>query len=127
MKDKRTTLDEAVGQLRSGMTIGIGGWGSRRKPMALVRALLRTDVTDLTVVTYGGPDLGLLCSAGKVRRAYYGFVSLDSPPFYDPWFAKARTSGAIEAREMDEGMVKCGLEAAAPRLPFLPIRAGLGS
>lgn len=127
MTDKRTTLDAAVAGIESGMTIGIGGWGSRRKPMAWVRALLRTDVTDLTVVTYGGPDLGLLCSAGKVKRVYYGFVSLDSPPFYDPWFAKARTSGAIEAREMDEGMLRCGLQAAAQRLPFLPIRAGLGS
>ncbi|NLU82210.1 cholesterol ring-cleaving hydrolase subunit IpdA [Rhodococcus sp. HNM0569] len=126
-RDKTTTLDAAIGELRSGMTIGIGGWGSRRKPMALVRALLRSDVTDLTVVSYGGPDLGLLCSAGKVRKAYYGFVSLDSAPFYDPWFAHARTTGSIEAREMDEGMVKCGLEAAAARLPFLPIRAGLGS
>ncbi|MDD7812739.1 acyl CoA--acetate/3-ketoacid CoA transferase subunit alpha [Mycobacterium sp. CSUR Q5927] len=124
---KLTTLDEAVAELRDGMTIGIGGWGSRRKPMAFVRAILRTDVKDLTVVTYGGPDLGLLCSAGKVRRAYYGFVSLDSPPFYDPWFAKARTTGSIEAREMDEGMLRCGLQAAAQRLPFLPIRAGLGS
>ena len=127
MSDKRTTLDEAVGQLRSGMTIGIGGWGSRRKPMAFVRALLRTDVTDLTVVTYGGPDMGLLCSAGKVKRVYYGFVSLDSPPFYDPWFAKARTTGSIEAREMDEGMLRCGLQAAAQRLPFLPIRGIIGS
>ncbi|OBH17886.1 CoA transferase subunit A [Mycolicibacter terrae] len=124
---KLTTLDDAVAELRDGMTIGIGGWGSRRKPMAFVRAILRTDVKDLTVVTYGGPDLGLLCSAGKVRRAYYGFVSLDSPPFYDPWFARARTTGAIEAREMDEGMLRCGLQAAAQRLPFLPIRAGLGS
>lgn len=127
MTDKRTTLDDAVAELRDGMTIGIGGWGSRRKPMAFVRAMLRTDVKDLTVVTYGGPDLGLLCSAGKVRKAYYGFVSLDSPPFYDPWFARVRTSGAIEAREMDEGMLRCGLQAAAQRLPFLPIRAGLGS
>ena len=127
MSDKRTTLDDAVAQLCSGMTIGIGGWGSRRKPMAFVRAMLRSDVTDLTVVTYGGPDIGLLCSAGKVRRVYYGFVSLDSPPFYDPWFARARTSGAIEAREMDEGMLRCGLQAASQRLPFLPIRAGLGS
>lgn len=126
-RDKRTTLDEAVGNLESGMTIGIGGWGSRRKPMALVRALLRTDITDLTVVSYGGPDIGLLCSAGKVRKAYYGFVSLDSPPFYDPWFSRARTTGSIVAREMDEGMLRCGLQAAAQRLPFLPIRAGLGS
>ncbi len=127
MKDKRTTLDEAVAHVESGMTIGIGGWGSRRKPMAFVRALLRTGVTDLTVVTYGGPDLGLLCSAGKVSKVYYGFVSLDSPPFYDPWFSKARTTGAIVAREMDEGMLRSGLQAAAQRLPFLPTRAGLGS
>ena len=127
MRDKRTTLDEAVAEIESGMTIGIAGWGSRRKPMAFVRALLRTDVTDLTVVTYGGPDLGLLCSAGKVSKVYYGFVSLDSPPFYDPWFSKARTTGAIIAREMDEGMLRSGLQAAAQRLPFLPTRAGLGS
>lgn len=126
-KDKLTSLDEAVANVEGGMTIGIGGWGSRRKPMAFVRALLRTDITDLTVVSYGGPDIGLLCSAGKVRKLYYGFVSLDSPPFYDPWFAKARTAGAIIAREMDEGMLRCGLQAAAQRLPFLPIRAGLGS
>ena len=127
MKDKRTTIDDAVADIRSGMTIGIGGWGSRRKPMAFVRALLRTAVTDLTVVSYGGPDLGLLCSADKVKRVYYGFVSLDSPPFYDPWFSHARTTGSIIAREMDEGMLRCGLQAAAQRLPFLPTRAGLGS
>lgn len=125
--DKRTTLDEAVARIESGMTIGIGGWGSRRKPLAFVRALMRTDVTDLTVVSYGGPDIGLLCSAGKISKLYYGFVSLDSAPFYDPWFSRARTSGSIVAREMDEGMLRCGLQAAAQRLPFLPIRAGLGS
>ena len=127
MRDKGATLEEAVSQIESGMTIGIGGWGSRRKPMAFVRALLRTDITDLTVVSYGGPDIGLRCSAGKLAKLYYGFVSLDSPPFYDPWFARARTTGAIVAREMDEGMLRCGLQAAAQRLPFLPIRAGLGS
>ena len=33
------TPEEVVAELRDGMTIGIGGWGSRRKPMALVRAI----------------------------------------------------------------------------------------
>lgn len=126
-RDKTSSLDQVIGELSDGMTIGIGGWGGRRKPMALVRALARSDLKDLTVVAYGGADIGLLCAAGKVKRAYYGFVSLDSAPFYDPWFAHARTTGQIESREMDEGMVKCGLEAAAARLPFMPIRAGLGS
>lgn len=120
------TADEVVAQISDGMTIGIGGWGSRRKPMALVRALLRSDVKDLTVVSYGGPDVGLLAQAGKIRKAVYGFVTLDSIPF-DPHFAAARQSGAIEVTEYDEGMFAAGLKAAVQRLPFLPIRAGLGS
>lgn len=120
------TADEVAGTLTDGMTVGIGGWGSRRKPMALVRAILRSPVRDLTVVSYGGPDVGLLCAAGKVAEVVYGFVSLDSIP-YDPWFRRARETGAVRAREMDEGMLQCGLRAAAHRLPFLPIRAGLGS
>ncbi len=126
MADKRLTLDELVGELRSGMTIGIGGWGSRRKPMAAVRAILRSDLSDLTVVSYGGPDVGLLCAAGKVKKVVYGFVTLDSVPT-DPHFKAARQTGAIEAMEIDEGMFYLGLFAAAQRVPFLPTRAGLGS
>jgi glutaconate CoA-transferase subunit A len=126
MSDKRGTLDDLVGELSSGMTIGIGGWGSRRKPMAAVRAILRSDLTDLTVVSYGGPDLGLLCAAGKVAKAVYGFVTLDSIAT-DPHFKVARQSGAIEAMEVDEGMFYLGLLAASQRLPCLPPRSGLGS
>ena len=124
--DKLMTAEEVVGELRSGMTIGIGGWGSRRKPMALVRALLRSDIDDLTVVSYGGPDVGLLCAAGKVRRCVYGFVSLDSIPL-EPHFQAARKAGSIEVTEYDEGMLQWALYAASLRLPFLPTRAGLGS
>jgi len=124
--DKRTTLAEAVAELRDGMTIGIGGWGSRRKPMALVREMLRTPLRDLTIVSYGGPDVGLLCAAGKVRKVVYGFVSLDSIPL-EPHFRAARQAGAIETMEIDEGMFQWGLQAAAYRLPFLPTRAGLGT
>jgi glutaconate CoA-transferase, subunit A len=126
VSDKRITAAEAVSELADGMTIGIGGWGSRRKPMALVREILRSSLTDLTVVSYGGPDLGLLCAAGKVRRAVYGFVSMDSIPL-EPHFRAARQSGTIEATELDEGMLQWGLYAASLRLPFLPTRAGLGS
>lgn len=126
MADKRMTEEEVVAQLQSGMTIGIGGWGSRRKPMSLVAAIARSNLRDLTIVCYGGPDLGLLCATGKVKRAIYGFVSLDTIPL-EPHFRAARQKGAIEASEIDEGMLQWGLYAAALRLPFLPTRAGLGS
>ena len=126
MADKRMTEEDVVAELRDGMTIGIGGWGSRRKPMSIVRAILRSPLKDLTVVSYGGPDVGLLCAAGKVKKAVYGFVSLDSIPL-EPHFRAARQNGAIEALELDEGMLQWGLYAASLRLPFLPTRAGLGS
>ncbi|MEE1741143.1 CoA-transferase [Streptomyces sp. BE147] len=120
------TPEDVVARLRSGMTIGIGGWGSRRKPMALVRALLRSPVTDLTVISYGGPDVGLLAAAGRIRTLVAAFVTLDSVPL-EPHFRAARQQGAFELREIDEAMFMWGLHAAANRLPFLPVRAGLGS
>ena len=108
------------------MTIGIGGWGSRRKPMALVRAILRSPLKDLTIVSYAGPDVGLLVASGQARRVVTGFASLDSIPL-EPNFRRARQAGTVELTELDEGMLHWGLLAAAHRLPFLPIRAGLGS
>ncbi|MEU3737290.1 MULTISPECIES: CoA-transferase [unclassified Streptomyces] len=126
MTDKIMTPDAIVGRLRSGMTLGIGGWGSRRKPMALVRALLRSGITDLTVVSYGGPDVGLLAAAGKIRKLVTAFTTLDSIPL-EPHFRAARERGAFELVELDEAMFMQGLTAGAQRLPFLPIRAGLGS
>ena len=126
MTDKRTTIDEMAGELRDGMTVGMGGWGSRRKPMAAVRAILRSGVRDLTVVSYGGPDVGVLCAAGRVRKVVYGFVTLDSIAL-DPHFRRARQEDRVQAMEVDEGMFYLGLLAAAQRVPFLPTRAGLGS
>jgi len=134
MTDKRATAADVVAELRSGMTIAIGGWGSRRKPMAIVREILRSDLADLTVVSHGGPDVGLLCATGKVRRVVSAFVALDrstpgGPPaaLLEPFFRRARESGAIEHEPLDEGMVHLGLQAAAWRVPFLPTRVGLGS
>ena len=126
MRRKVMTAADVVAELRSGMTVGVGGWGSRRKPMALVRAICRSGLTDLTVVSYGGPDVGMLLAAGKARKLVYGFVSLDSIPL-EPHFRAARQAGAIDVAEYDEGMLQWGLYAASCRLPFLPTRAGLGS
>jgi glutaconate CoA-transferase subunit A len=126
MTDRVLSVEDITARISSGMTIGIGGWGSRRKPMALVRALARTGVKDLTVVSFGGPDVGLLIAAGAVRRVVAGFVSLDSIPL-EPHYRRARQAGTVELTELDEGMMASGLLAATQRLPFLPTRAGLGS
>lgn len=119
-------LGAAVASIRNGMTIGVGGWGPRRKPMALIREILRSDLRDLTVVAYGGPEIGMLCAAGKVRKLVYGFVSLDAIPL-EPYFRKAREAGAVEVSELDEGLLLLGLQAAGRKLPFVATRIGLGT
>lgn len=126
-RSKQMTIDEVVAQLSDGMTIGIGGWGPRRKPMALVRAILRSDLKDLTIVSWGGADVGLLAEAGKIKKLVYAFVTMDTVPL-EPNFQNARQNRTIpEICEWDEGMFYTGLKAAAENLPFLPLRAGLGS
>ncbi len=126
MADKRMSAAQVVAQLKDGMTLGIGGWGPRRKPMALVREILRSPVKDLTLVAYGGADVGMLCAAGKVRKLVFAFVSLDFIPL-EPYFRLARQAGAIEVMEIDEGLFMLGLKAAAMRVPFIPTRVGLGT
>jgi glutaconate CoA-transferase subunit A len=123
--DKRLSVEEVVGQLSDGMTVGIGGWATRRKPMALVRAILRSNLRDLTIVSYGGPDVGMLAAAGKIRKLIFAFVSLDHYPL-EPHFRAARQAG-LPVLELDEGMLHWGLRAAAMQLPFLPTRIGVGT
>lgn len=128
-KNKRMTEDEVVAQLSSGMTIGIGGWGSRRKPMSLIRAILRSDLTDLHVVAFGGPEIGILAASGKLTKLTFAFVAPDvgAAAVLDPHFRAARQAGRLDCTEMDEGMMLLGLQAAAWRMPFLPTRVGLGT
>ena len=124
--DKRMTATEAVARIEDGMTVGIGGWGPRRKPMALVREILRSGAKDLTVVSYGGADVGMLCAAGRVKKLVFAFVSLDFIPL-EPYFRQARQSGSIDVMEIDEGMMLLGLRAAAWGVPFIPTEVGLGT
>lgn len=124
--NKMTTAADMISQLKSGMTIGIGGWGPRRKPMGLIREILRSDLKDLTLVAYGGADIGMLCAAGKVKKVVFAFVSLDFIPL-EPYFRVARQNGELETMEIDEGMMRLGLRAAAERVPFAPTIIGLGT
>src|SRR2546423_6466073 len=107
MADKRTTEAEVVEELRDGMTVGIGGWGSRRKPMSIIREILRSPVRDLTIVSYGGPARGVLCAGGKAKKVVFGL----SPPCAippAPPFPAAPPSSAPAAPEVAVGAPRRG-------------------
>ena len=66
--NKIVSYKDIIDQISDGMTIGIGGWGARRKPMSLIREICQSNLKDLTIVSYGGPDVGLLCAHKKVKK-----------------------------------------------------------
>lgn len=123
---KRITLPDIETMVHDGMTIGIGGWGSRRKPLSLVSAIVRSGARNLNIVSFGGPDVGILCATGQAATVQHAFVSLDSIAV-DPHFAAAREAGRIDNQELDEAMLIAGLRAAGRNLPFEVTRAGIES
>ena len=126
--DKRASVQEVVSELGSGDTLLIGGWGDVRKPMSLVRAVASADVGDLTVYSYAAMDLDLLIGAGKVGKAVFGFVAFDGgAPGKVGNLVRARREETVDIREMDEYMFCCQFKAAAERIPFYPVRGGIGT
>jgi glutaconate CoA-transferase subunit A len=127
MSSKVMTSEEVVAQIPSGATIAIGGSSLSRKPMALVRALARSDRRDLRlIVNVGGPEVDLLVGTGKVAEVVYAFVGFEVMGLA-PHFRAARQSGAVRFQEWTEFTVMAGLDAAIKRVPFLPTHAGLGT
>ncbi len=126
--DKRVSMSDVLGQIKDGSVVGIGGWGATRKPMAVVRAIARSPIRDLTVVSCAGQDLDLLIGAKKVKKAIFPFAVYDEIPGMAQYnFRRARQEGTVECMEVSEYMVLSGLRAAGERLPFYPVRSGLGS
>lgn len=123
-----TELDDAVGVVEDGATIGIGGAVTAGHPMALVRALARRGVKDLTVVApTGGIEVDLLVAAGCVARVVTSYVGIEGTAAVAPVFRRAAEQGDVEVIDLDEAHCVMGLRAAGHGLPFLPWRGGVGT
>lgn len=121
-------LDEALEVVQDGAVVGIGGAVTSAHPMALVRALARRRVRDLTVVApTGGIEVDLLIAAGCVRQVVSSYVGVEGVAGVGPIYRTAVESGEVEMIDLDEAHCVMGLRAAGHRLPFLPWRGGVGT
>ena len=124
---KVLTSDDVVARIPDGALIAIGGSSLSRKPMALVRALARSDRRDLRlIVNVGGPEVDLLIGTGKVAQLIYAFVGFEVMGLA-PHFRRARQDGTVRFQEWSEFTIMAGLDATIKRLPFLPTRSGLAT
>lgn len=122
MTDVRShaTAVELTGVVRSGATVAIGGIGTSRKPMALVRALVDAGAGELTVVSMlGSVDVELLLAADVVRELHTAAVAVDGVGMA-PLYRAARQNGRVRVVEWSEGSLFAALEAGARGLPSMP-------
>ena len=119
---------DAVAGIEDGATVGLGGAVTAGHPMALVRALARRGVRDLTLVApTGGIEVDLLIAAGCVRKVVGSYVGVEGLAAVGPVYRRALEAGAIEMVDLDEAHCVMGLRAAGHKLPFMPWRGGVGT
>ncbi len=125
--NKVMSTDDVIAQIPDGALVAIGGSSLSRKPMALVRALARSDRKNLRViVNVGGPEVDLLLGTGKIAELIYAFVGFEVMGLA-PHFRKARQEGTVKFQEWTEYTVMAGLDAAIKRVPFLPTHSTLAT
>jgi len=128
MRDKRTTIADAIALVPDGARVALGGNTLHRGPGAAVHELVRQGKRGLEVVkTAGAYDIDLLCGTGVAASASVGFVGFETVFGMAPSYRRAVETGAVEAKEHACYTVIAGLRAAIQGVPFMPIAGMTGS
>jgi glutaconate CoA-transferase subunit A len=125
MLDKRAALIDALGEVRDGASVGLGGMTLYRRPVAAALALAAAGRRGLEIVTLtGGIETDLLLGAGCVRRLRACYTGLEVVGFA-PHFTRLAQAGELDLIEETEYTLSYALQAGAMRVPFRPLRAAL--
>lgn len=127
MIDKVISLAEAARRVQSGDTLAFGGMNLYRRPVAFVRELLKTDVQDLTLLSFTSSyESDLLIGAGKIkalRTCYCGLESFGLAPMFTAGAAR----GDFQMIEESEASLAFGLRATLAGVGFMPGQGWLGT
>jgi glutaconate CoA-transferase, subunit A len=126
--DKRVGLDELAGIVKDGQVVAVGGGLSSRVPMAVLRAVLRRKVRNLTVAgSAHGIDIDLLCGAGAVSCTSESYVGFEQDFGIAPNYRRACEAGDVRIDDSCCYTVVQQLRAAVAGLPFMPMRSARGT
>jgi acyl CoA:acetate/3-ketoacid CoA transferase alpha subunit/acyl CoA:acetate/3-ketoacid CoA transferase beta subunit len=127
VKSKIGQLSDISQFIKPGSFVAIGGGWSCNKPMAIVREIIRQEISGLKVMSItGGWEMEWLLGAGMVNHLVFSFLSLEF--FGLPAnFRRAAEKKTIELTEIEGCSMIKGLEAAKFGLPFSAFRGPKGS
>lgn len=123
--DRRASLGEALGAVRDGQRVALGGMTLYRRPVVAALALAAAGRRDLEIVTLtGGIETDLLIGAGCVGRLRSCYTGLEVVGFA-PHFTRRMQAGTLELVEETEYTLSYAIQAATMGVPFLPMRGEL--
>ncbi|HIE37783.1 MAG TPA: CoA transferase subunit A [Anaerolineales bacterium] len=122
------TEQEAVSRfVTDGCYLGTELYGTVRCPMTLVREVVRQGKKDLRLAGQGVTELDLLLGAGLVKTLDITYIGLEVYGVSSA-LRRAVESGQVEkVVEWSNGGITWRFKAASMGVPFIPIRAMLGS
>ncbi|MBO1513450.1 CoA transferase subunit A [Metabacillus bambusae] len=125
MKKIFTSFEEAVKEIKDGMTLMVGGFGLVGIPENLIKALCESNVKDLTVISNNcGVDdwgLGLLLKNKQIKKMVSSYVGENKE------FERQVLSGELEVQLTPQGSLAEKIRAGGAGIPAFYTPAGVGT
>ena len=121
-----STAEEAIGRVKSGDTIMVGGFGLVGAPLTLIDALVESsDATDLTIISNNigepGRGLGRLLRQGRIKRGISSYFTSN------PEAVAAVNDGSIEATLIPQGTFAEAIRAGGAGIAGCYVAVGAGT
>jgi len=125
MKTTFTSFEEAVKDIKDGMTLMVGGFGLVGIPENLIRALREKNVKDLTIISNNcGIDdwgLGLLLKEKQIKKMISSYVGENKE------FERQVLNGELEVELVPQGSLAEKIRAGGAGIPAFYTPAGVGT
>ena len=125
MKTIYSSFDEAVKEIHDGATIMVGGFGLVGIPENLIKALVRSQVKNLTIISNNcGVDdwgLGLLLAKKQIKKMIGSYVGENKE------FERQVLSGELEVELTPQGTLAEKIRAGGAGIPAFYTQAGVGT
>lgn len=122
---KQISINEAVSRIKSGMTVMVGGFLAVGSPKKILDELLRTEVTDLTIITndtaFQDKGVGKLIAAGKVKKVITSHIGTN------PATGEQYNNGTLQIEFVPQGTLGERIRSGGAGLGGVLTPVGLGT
>lgn len=123
-----TSVEEAASLVNDGDTLGIGGFITTNKPMAVLRQLMKERRRNLSIIAFPSSlEIDMMIALDMVKELTVPYVGAEAFAPVAPIYAKRVSEDKLQLREVDLSTVLFMLRAKMQGLPFMPTRSVIGT